>query len=289
VSSADDIRLLGDGPDRGLRRRTAAWLVLALLAVPSTAASSGPSANLLDLQRQIAGQTSELGGLIDGTTTTMTRMDRDLTAIRQTDDDMRRLVRTTASLRATTDALARRLAVTRRRVAQQGRALAAVSRQVEAVGGRMGTLSNELRGSLDSTSQVAASFGRVQHDMGGMDRDFAGLLRQMGATVPKVSYFATNRVRAKSPGGDSARYSALNVAAGSRVMSVMLPMIATLQSGGLLITNKIGHTATSPAVDQILQRQSPDGTNVKATVQPYDGRHGLPSRAWFQTHRVGGF
>ena len=42
-------------------------------------------------------------------------------------------------------------------------------------------------------------------------------------------------------------------------------------------------------IDQVLRRQVPDGTNIAAEIQPFDGYYGLPPKDWFVNNRVGGY
>jgi hypothetical protein len=276
-------------PPTGIRRRAAVFVALAVLAFPPAAFSDGPSSVLTTLQKQIADQTTTLSALMDQTTGTMRRLDRDLGALTATNREMGNLVRVTADLERRTHALSTKLGTTRARVGAQSATLGRVQSQVTALDGQMGALGARLSGALASTDRMRGGFGGIAGRMSSMSHDTSGLLRAMGASVGEVTYFAGNRLQRRDPGGSSTRYGALNTLGGTRVMSVMLPMITALQRGGLLISDKVGHTTASSAVDQILRQQAPDGTNVKATIIPFDGHTGLPSQAWFLGHRVGGF
>ena len=149
---------------------------------------------------------------------------------------------------------------------------------------------------------MSAGFGSISTDMSGMAGDFDALIRQMGLSRGQVGYFAENDLLRSYPGGDATVYQNLNLAPKTRVMSIMLPMITTLQSGGRLIS-----TTTRTEVDagnpntllaDLLAVYVPDrsaygGLNVLSTVHRYgrSGRvaYGLPPASYFLGRRVGGF
>jgi hypothetical protein len=272
------------------------WLRAAVLAAAAVVLAAGvapggshSSSNVLTLQESIAGHSRDLAQLLDQTNAQMTTLQTDMTVIGGLDDRMRTLAAQTGQLSASTDDVGTRLGSVQVRIGAQGRALRRISRQVRRLGVRMGAMQGSVAGQLAMTRGMSANFASVSSDMRAMTRDFAALIHQMGASVPKVSLFSTNALQTSYPGGDSSKYAALNLLPDTRVMSIMLPMITTLQSGGDLIGDKVAQTADSSLVGNLLAASVPDGTNVVSKVLPYDGRYGLPSATWFLGHRVGGF
>ena len=271
--------------------RIAAACAIALLLVPGAATGgTGGSSSILTLLESIAGHSRELAGLLDTTNQQMARVETQLAEIRALDEQMTTLVDQTGSLQTSTDSLAGKLAGVNAKIDAQGTTLARVARQVRSLGGRMTTLQASVAGQLSTTRAMSGDFNRISGRMRAMAGDFNALIRQMGLSRPEVSYFSQNELDKSYPGGDSAKYGALNLAPGkTRVMSIMLPMITQLQRGGDLIGKKISQTADAEIVGNLLKESVPDGTNVLSSIIAYDGRYGLPASDWFVRHRVNGF
>ncbi len=279
-----------EAPVASLRSKVALLVVACALAAPASApGGSGGSSNPLTLLASIATHSTELGGLLDRTNGQLTTIQADLGEVRRVQAQMATLDTQTASLRRSTGSLATRLGDVRLRIVRQGRTLGLVGGQVARLGRRMHGLQTQVAGSLQTTRGTAQSFGSISSRMRGMAGDFDGLLHELGASAPRVSFFSQNRLDRRFPGGDSSRYGALNLGRGTRVMSIMLPMISQLQSGGDLVGNKISQTASNDLVAKLLAASVPDGTNVRSTILPYDGRYGLPPASWFVSHAIAGF
>ncbi len=261
----------------------------ALLAPGVAPGGSGSSSSVLTLQERIAGHSRDLARLLDQTNVQMTTLQRDMAVIGGLDTRMQTLSTQTSSLAGSTGDLGGRLGGVRGKVDAQGKALRTIARQVTHLSVRMAAMRQAVASQLATTRGMSANFASVSADMTGMTGDFSALIHQMGLSLPKVSRFSGNQLLAAYPGGDSALYGALNLVPNTRVMSIMLPMITTLQSGGALIGDKVSQTADTGVVGALLSTSVPDGTNVVSTVLRYDGRYGLPSPSWFLTHRVGGF
>jgi uncharacterized protein YoxC len=293
----DALETVGRVPGR--RARVVAIVAAVALLVPGTAlGDAGSSTSALTLLESIAGHSQQLAGLLDDTNAQMTRLETDLGEIKGLDAQMATLVDQTGALRSSTDTLSSRLGGVGDRIDGQGRTLRTVSRQVAGLGSRMSALQGAVAGQLATTRTMSTNFGTIAGDMHGMAGDFDALIRQMGLSRDRVGYFAGNDLLRLYPGGDSTVYQNLNLAPKTRVMSIMLPMITTLQSGGRLIS-----TTTATEIDpnnpndllaKLLAVYVPDrsaygGLNVLSTVHRYDGRYGLPPAAYFLRQSVGGF
>lgn len=291
MSGRLDHRSLRDaGQARFLRLRVVAAVALAALAGPGVAlAGSDEPFSAMALLESIAGHSYALSGLLEQTNTQMGHLQADLGELKALDAQMATLVDQTAGLKGSTDELATRLVGVRSTIDQQGRTLGTVADQVGALGHRMTGLQTSVAGQLTATSGMAMNFASISVRLSAVSDDFDGLIAEMGVSLPRVSLFADNELLKDYPGGDPTRYAEPNLAPGTPVMSIMLPMITQLQSGGALIGKKVSHTADAALVGDLLASSVPDGTNVLSTILPYDGAFGLPPASWFVHHRVAGF
>jgi hypothetical protein len=273
------------------RIRTAAllFLLLATLVVAGGWAGGDLTANPAQLLRSIALKSATLSGLLGQSNATLERIHDSLAPIEQLDARMGRLVDETAESRRRTRRIGAGLRRLERGVGRQRGRLGAIVVQLQALDGQLGQASSETGRSLSLTNGMASDFAGVEQALGDIAVSFDRLLASMNLSVPRVTYFARNPLRQGLPGGLSRRYKAPNVAAGTRVMSVMLPMIGSLQNGGTLIARKDSATASSPFILDLLNQQVPDGTNVRSTIHRFDGRTGLPGSAYFVAHAVAGF
>jgi hypothetical protein len=273
-----------------LRIRVAAAIALAVLAGPGLAlAGSDEPVSAMALLESIAGHSYALSGLLEQTNTQMGHLQDDLGELGALDTQMATLVDQTSALRASTDELRTRLTGVRTTIDRQGATLVTVADQVGVLGGRMGGLRASVAGQLAATNGMATNFGTISSRLAAVAGDFDGLIAQMGVSLPRVRVFADNALRSAYPGGDPTKYGEPNLAPGTPVMSIMLPMITQLQRGGALIGKKVTHTADVTLVDNLLSTSVPDGTNVLSTILPYDGTFGLPPSSWFLHRRVAGF
>jgi hypothetical protein len=124
-----------------------------------------------------------------------------------------------------------------------------------------------------------------------MDSSLEIVLAQMSKSTPLTKAFAQNTTRASIAGGMSERYGVTNLAPNNRVMTVALGMLRVMQEGGTLPARKDRHEASNIVIGTALNLQVPDGTNVAASVRPYDPATGigLPGRNYFISTPVGGF
>ncbi len=275
---------------RFFRLRVLAAVALTLLAGPGVAlAGSDEPISAMALLESIAGHSYALSGLLEQTNTQMGHLQADLDELQALDGQMAALVEQTGGLGTSTDHLATRLTTVKTTINAQGATLAAVADQVGTLGTRMTRLQTSVAGQLSATQAMATNFGTISSRLSAVERDFDGLIAQMGLSLPRVTLFADNALTRSYPGGDPTRYGEANLAPGTPVMSIMLPMITQLQAGGALIGAKVSHVADSPLVNDLLSASVPDGTNVLSTILPYDGTFGLPPASWFQHHRVAGF
>jgi hypothetical protein len=111
----------------------------------------------------------------------------------------------------------------------------------------------------------------------------------MATTTPQTKAFANNRTRLAVTGGDGRGHGLPNIAAGNRVMSVVLPFLATMQSGGPVVARTDATTGTNPLIRASLAKSAPVGVNLRAFVQPWDGTYGLPQSEYFVRTPVNGF
>ena len=111
----------------------------------------------------------------------------------------------------------------------------------------------------------------------------------MSNSGPLTKEFANNRTRMTIVGGDAKKFKVPNLAPNARVMSIVLPMIKSMQDGGALPARKDSQSASNFIVGTALKRTVPDGTNVVANVVPYDGVYGLPGPQFFVDNRIHGF
>lgn len=272
-----------------MRRLGTAALLLGVVLVATGGVGGDLVANPGSLLRSIAAKSATLSTLVGRSNATLDRIHESLGPLEQLDRRMARLADETGEARRRTRRIARSLRRLDRSVGREEAQLAAVAAQLRTLDAELGRTSAETGRSLQLTNGMSSSFARVERSLGGVAVSLDRLLAAMGRSVPKVSYFARNRLLRGTPGGLPARYRAPNVAVGTRVMSVMLPMIRSLQFGGVLVARKDGATASSEFILDLLNQQVPDGTNVRSTIHRFDSRHGLPPPGYFVSRAVGGF
>jgi hypothetical protein len=146
-----------------------------------------------------------------------------------------------------------------------------------------------MQGALRSTKSIVGSFDELEGSIGAMDSDLEEVIGLMAESTPQTRAFAQNTTRISIAGGDGTRYGVPNMVPGNRVMTVMLGMINTMQKGGPTPARKDRAEASNPIIGTLLGRQVPDGTNVAAIIQPYDGTYGLPDARYFVSTPVNGF
>ena len=233
-------------------------LITLLVAAPAAMSSDGRSRNPIVLMHQVAASTYDITGLMQGANKLLSRINDNARPLRQLSANM-------AGIKSSTEGMADKTA--------------RLSSTLADVGDSVAT----------SRSQLGVVNGKLSNTASQMDTGLKTSISLMAQSEPQTRQFATNRTRISIAGGDGTRYGAPNIAAGSSVMSVVLPMITTMQRGGPIVVRKDGAKASNPLVGAILNRQIPDGTNVVLNAIPFDGFYGLPSQQWFVTHRVNGF
>jgi len=271
-------------------RRTLLAVLLAGIAFSTTAAAGGDLlANPAALLRSIALKSATLTTLLGESNSTLERIHGSLAPLEELNTRMATLVDETGESQRRTRRIAAGLDRLDRRVGGQQRQLRGIVVELRGLDGSLSLSASETGRSLSLTTGMGSDFDAIEHSLGGIAVSLDRLLRSMSLSVPKVTYFARNRLLKSSPGGLAARYRVPNTAAGTRVMSVMLPMIGALQFGGTLIARKDSATASSQFILDLLNQQVPDGTNVSSTIHRFDGRYGLPSPGYFVGRPVGGF
>jgi hypothetical protein len=237
----------------------------------------------------IASTTYELTGLVKGTNTTLVK-------IRSNTKPLGELAKTMDGISTSAKGMEEKSARLNTELKTVGKAVGSARGSLEAVDGKLGetstgmsTLQSSVDGSLGSTKEVVGEFGKIEKSIGAMNTQLQTTIGLMSKSTPLTKAFAENKTRIAVSGGDGKKFGVPNVAPDNRVMSVVLPMIATMQKGGPIAARKDSAKASNPLVGTLLKNQVPDGTNVYAHIQPYDGFYGLPPAEYFVEKQVGGF
>ncbi|MBC7459742.1 MAG: hypothetical protein H7287_00115 [Thermoleophilia bacterium] len=281
--------LWGDAP----RRQPIAPLILMavillLVAAPTALAGNGSTGNPIKLLREIAASTYELTGLVKHSNDSLAKIDSHSRSLVKIEKSMGSISTASAGMERTTTALNTHLGTVSADVRHARTTLHAVSGKLSETGAGMGKIASGVDGSLAETNKIVGEFGTIGGSITGMQRNLRDIIGRMGNSAPLTKDFANNETRVAIAGGNGAKYGVPNFAANTRVMSVMLPMIKTLQEGGPLPARKDSHTASNILVDTALKLQVPDGTNVVVNLQPYDGFYGLPPASFFIERQVHG-
>jgi hypothetical protein len=211
---------------------------------------------------------------------------KDLATLQET---MGGIAQATSGMEAKTKQLNETLGGVGEHVAASKATLTSVDGKLGATAASMGSLRDNVAGSAKSTKAIVGEFGKIEAAIGSMSTNLNGAIEQMAASGPLTAAFANNTTRLAVAGGDSKKYGVPNLAPNSRVMSVVLGMTGAMQSGGPLPARKDRHEASNPIVGTALRLQVPDGVNVVAMVQPFDGFYGLPGSNFFVQNRIYGF
>ena len=264
-------------------------LVTLLIAAPAAMSGQGESANPIVLMHSVAKTTYQLAGLQDDANHTLYRINQNVAPLSTMQANMVDIAAAADGMDKKTQQLNAKLAGVGTSVTGERKALEGVDAKLAVTAGSLGGVSKSVHGSLTSTRQVVSEFGKIDAAIGGMDRNLQTVIKLMSVSAPATRAFATNTTKLSIAGGDGHKYNVPNVVPGSKVMSVVLPMINTMQNGGPMAARKNSAEASNPLIGTLLGRQVPDGTNVNANVQVFDGFYGLPGQDWFVTHRVNGF
>ncbi|MCW2974184.1 MAG: hypothetical protein JWN72_2457 [Thermoleophilia bacterium] len=193
-----------------------------------------------------------------------------------------------AGMERKTTALNTKLATVGADVRQARTTLHGVSGKLAETGAGMDKIATGVDGSLAATNRIVGEFGTIGGSITVMQGNLVDIINRMGQSNPLTKAFANNETRVAIAGGSAKKFGVPNFAPNSRVMSVMLPMIKTLQEGGPLPARKDAHKASNVIVDTALKLQVPDGTNVVVNLQPFDGFYGLPPASFFVAYQVHG-
>lgn len=265
-----------------------AVLVL-LVAAPTALGGGGGTANPIHLMRKVADSTYELTGLMSDSNKSLGAIDENSRNLAALQENMVGIAAATTGMEAKTKQLNTTLGSVGEHVSDSRSMLTSVDGKLGATAGSMTSLRENVAGSAKSTRQIVAEFGRIEVAIGSMSTNLDGAITQMAASGPLTAAFANNKTRVAVAGGDTKKYGVPNLAPDNRVMSVVLPMIAVMQQGGPLPARKDRHEASNPIVGTALRFQVPDGVNVVAMVQPFDGFYGLPDSNFFVENRIYGF
>ena len=264
-------------------------LITLLVAAPAAMSSDGRSRNPIVLMHEVASSVYDITGLMQQANNLLSKINNNAMPLRELSANMAGIKASSDGMADKTTKLSEQLGAVGESVAASRSTLGDVNAKLQTTASQMGTLGTTVNGSLHSTQQVVAEFSKIDTAIGQMDGGLRQAIMLMSKSEPQTNRFATNRTRIAVAGGDGSRYGVPNVLAGTPVMSVVLPMITTLQTGGIVVVRKDSAQASNPLVGAILNRQIPDGTNVVLHSLPYDGFYGLPSQEWFVTHQVNGF
>ena len=289
TSAAPGQLLWGEAP----RRQPIAPLVLMavvllLVAAPTALGGAGGSSNPITLLRQIADTTYELTGLVSRSNESLARIDGHSGDLVKIEQNMAGISKAANGMSQKTTQLNGSLQRVGGDVAASKATLHTVSGRLTETGTGMTSIATGVDGSLASTKGVVREFATIDGSITAMQKNLTAVIARIGQSAPLTKSFANNQTRVSIVGGDAKKYGVPNFAPDNRVMSIMLPMIKTLQEGGPLPARKVSHTASNPIVNAALKIQVPDGTNVVVNVRPFDGFYGLPPSSYFVENQVHG-
>jgi hypothetical protein len=264
-------------------------LVTLLFCAPAAVSGKSESSNPLTLMRQTANSTVTLVGLVDKSNETLSKLDQNTRPLREMDDNMNQIAAASDGMNKKTQQLEGKLGTVGGAVKQSRAKLEGVDKKLAGTAASMGELKVTVGQSRDATNAIVGEFDSIDNSIDSMDTSLRGLIKLMGTSAPLTKDFAQNRTVRSVAGGDGHRYGVANVVKDTPVISVVLPMINTLQNGGSIAARKDRAVASNPFIGFMLGRQVPDGTNVGATVLPYDGQHGMPKPNYFVNTPVNGF
>lgn len=264
-------------------------VVLLIVAAPSAFASGGGSSNPLTLMRDIANTTYELTGLMQQSNDSLGNIDSHSKKMLVVQQNLVGISESSGGMATKTAKINETLGTVGATVAAQRGTLDEVDGKLETTASSMGAVRTDLSGSLRATKAVVGSFTTMQAAIGVMDTHLNSAIGEMASSGPLTKEFADNRTRVAIVGGNAEKFQVPNFAPNARVMSIVLPMIKSMQDGGALPARKDSQTASNPIVGTALKLTVPDGTNVAAKVVPYDGVYGLPGPQFFVENRIHGF
>ena len=230
-----------------------------------------------------------LGRRLRSVHSTLARIETNVTPLSELNSNMTSIAASAQGMAEKTKALNTSIGNVGASVAESNRRLTSVDGKLTQTATSLGALAGSIDGSLRSTRTVVRQFALINTAIGGMDTGLQKTITLMSASTPLTRAFATNTTRIAIAGGNGHKYGVPNVVPNSRVMGVVLPMITTMQVGGPLAARKNSADSSNFLVRTLLNRQVPDGTNVNAIIQPFDGFYGLPRPDAFVSTPVNGF
>jgi hypothetical protein len=266
-------------------------VILLLVASPVAMAGNGSTSNPIKLMRQVADSTYELTGLMGDSNGSLAKIDENSSKLIDLQQNMGGIAQETGGMEAKTKQLNLKLGEVGTAIGGSKDKLQSVNGKLVETAGGMGKLRTNVAGSATSTKAIVSEFGLIDTAIGSMNTSLNSAITQMGASGPLTAAFANNKTRIAIAGGDTKKFGVPNLAAGVRVMSVVLPMINVMQHGGPLAARKDSHHASNPIVGTALKIQVPDGVNVVAMVKPFNPAtgYGLPDENFFVHNRIDGF
>lgn len=264
-------------------------ILVLLVAAPAAMSGNGSASNPLVLMSQTAESIRAVTTIIDEVNGHLKQIDQDATRLPELSTNMEKIGVSSQGMAAKTGKLNSSLTGVASSVGATRTGLASVSGKLSTTATGIGGLSSSLDTSLAATKGMVSQFDAMNSSIGRMDSSLESTIGLMSVSKPLTTSFATNTTRQAIVGGNSSRYGVPNVLPGTRVMSVVLPMITSMQQGGSLALRKDSATGSNAFIQAIVNRQIPDGSNLVVRVEPFDGRYGMPGAAYFVNNRVGGF
>lgn len=264
-------------------------LVTLLIAAPAALSGAGESSNPIVLMHSIADTTHTIAGLLNDSNRMLGKIDTNVKPIVLLNGNMRLIATAATGMEEKTQSLNEKLGGVGSAVHNSRDKLAAVDTKLVSTAAGIGDIKTAVDGSLSSTKSIVAQFGAIKTSINAMDTNLRKVITLMAKSTPLTKAFAENKTRLAIAGGNGTKFKLPNIQPGNRVMSVVLPMINTMQNGGILVARKESAQASNPLVGFLLNRQVPDGSNVAAIIKPYDGFYGLPAPEFFVNNRIHGF
>lgn len=264
-------------------------LITLLVAAPSALSGEGGSSNPIVLMHSIADTTHTIATLLDDSNALLSEVDANTRPLKLLSANMASIGASAEGMQAKTDSLSSKLSGVGQSVSTSKSKLGTVDTKLTATATGIGSIKTSVDGSLGATKTVVGHFGHIEKGITAMDANLKTVIARMGVSTPLTKKFANNKTRIAIAGGNPEKFGLPNIVPGNRVMSVVLPMITTMQNGGTLVARKDSAVASNILVRTLLNRQVPDGTNVGAIVRPYDGFYGLPKSDYFIYRQVHGF
>jgi len=264
-------------------------LITLLVAAPAAMSGQGQSSDPMVLMHQTAASLYDVTGEMAHANVYLNQIDLNTRSLRMLSTNMGLIQGSAGGLAEKTSRLNISLAGVGSSVHDSGTALSSVDKKLVGTAGTMGPLKTSVGSSLTSTQKIVTEFNSIDGSIGKMSTGLNTVVGLMSASIPQTTQFATNPTRLSMAGGDGHKFGVPNLVPGNKVMSAVLPMIMTMQNGGMMAARKDSATTSNPLVGALLKQALPDGVNTALGIKPYDGFYGLPGPDWFVNHQVNGF